>query len=116
MRRLAAYCGFHEEMQPAIEVGCTVISEWIARVVKTYRRAHIALAMRDVERSLRFYEQAFGVEVYFRGVVIHFGFRLQSPGDIDVAVAYVESAGANRFAAGNSAQVSLRIRYRARRG
>jgi catechol 2,3-dioxygenase-like lactoylglutathione lyase family enzyme len=90
-------------------------------MVKTYGLTHLALAVRDVERSLHFYEQVFGVEAYFReegrvhvktpgchdvitldqtapapgigGGIIHFGFRLQSPADIDEAVREVESAG-----------------------
>ena len=90
-------------------------------MVKTYGLTHLALAVRDVERSLRFYEQVFGVEAYFReegcihvktpgcqdvitfnqdasaagtrGGVIHFGFRLQSPDDIDEAIREVERAG-----------------------
>ncbi len=91
-------------------------------MVKTYGLTHVALAVRDVERSLNFYQQVFGVEAYFReegrihvrtpgchdvitfdqnvaapgpgGGVIHFGFRLRSPSDIDEAVREVERAGA----------------------
>jgi catechol 2,3-dioxygenase-like lactoylglutathione lyase family enzyme len=76
-------------------------------MVKTYGLTHIALSVRNVERSLQFYAQVFGVEAYFRepgrihartpgchdvitfdesaarggatGDVIHFGFRLQAP-------------------------------------
>ena len=90
-------------------------------MVKTYGLTHLALSVRDVERSLRFYHQVFGVEAYFRedgrihvktpgcqdvitfdqlaprpgegGGVIHFGFRLQAPEDIDAAVQAVEHAG-----------------------
>jgi predicted enzyme related to lactoylglutathione lyase len=90
-------------------------------MVKTYGLTHLALAVRDVERSLRFYQQVFGVEAYFReegrihvktpgchdvitfdqnasapgngGGVIHFGFRLQVSSDIDQAVQEVERAG-----------------------
>ena len=90
-------------------------------MVKTYGLTHLALAVRDVERSLRFYQQVFGVEAYFRedgrihvktpgcqdvitfdqnapapgtcGGIIHFGFRLRVPGDIDEAVQEVERAG-----------------------
>jgi catechol 2,3-dioxygenase-like lactoylglutathione lyase family enzyme len=79
------------------------------------------LAVRDVERSLRFYQQVFGVEAYFReegrihvrtpgcqdvitfdqhapspgtrGGVLHFGFRLHTPADIDAAIREVERAG-----------------------
>jgi len=90
-------------------------------MVKTYGLTHLALAVGDVERSFHFYQQVFGVEDYFReegrihvrtpgchdvitfdetapgpgtsGGVIHFGFRLQSPSDIDEAVRDVERAG-----------------------
>jgi catechol 2,3-dioxygenase-like lactoylglutathione lyase family enzyme len=90
-------------------------------MVKTYGLTHVALAVRDVERSLTFYQQVFGVEAYFReegrihvrtpgchdvitfdqtaaargpgGGVIHFGFRLRSPSDIDEAVREGERAG-----------------------
>jgi len=76
---------------------------------------HISLAVRDLERTLQFYTKVFGVREYFRdassvqvlgpgphdviafehnptasgmrGGITHFGFRLQQPGDIDVAIA-----------------------------
>ena len=90
-------------------------------MVKTYGLTHISLAVRDPERSLRFYRQVFGVKEVFRdaesiqvqtpgcrdviaferndssagrsGGVEHFGFRLIEPGDIDAAVHEVERAG-----------------------
>lgn len=90
-------------------------------MVKTYGLTHISLAVRDVERSLRFYRQVFGVEEVYReegaiqaqtpgsrdviafdedaaragqvGGVAHFGFRLLAPADIDAAVQEVERAG-----------------------
>jgi catechol 2,3-dioxygenase-like lactoylglutathione lyase family enzyme len=90
-------------------------------VVGTFGLTHIALAVRDAEHSLRFYQQVFGVEVAFRdattiqvttpgchdvivfdqsaahpgrgGRVTHFGFRLLSAADIDLAVAEVGRAG-----------------------
>lgn len=77
--------------------------------------------MRDPERSLRFYEQVFGVSEYFRdetsiqvkgpgpwdviafekdptaagkkGGITHFGIRLVDPKDIDRAVEAVKQAG-----------------------
>ena len=90
-------------------------------MIKTYGLTHIALAVHDPERSLEFYGAVFGVREYFRddnsiqvlgpgphdvlaferrpadagaaGGIIHFGFRLTLPGDIDAAVAAVEKAG-----------------------
>ena len=90
-------------------------------MVKTFGLTHIALAVRDVERASRFYQQVLGaVEVYRQGTfaqlqtpgtrdvlvlehaperagtiggVAHFGFRLQSAGDIGAAIAAVEAAG-----------------------
>ena len=88
---------------------------------RTYGLSHIALAVRDPERSGRFYEEAFGAKVYFRsedsvqvqgpgphdvlafdrdegkagavGGITHFGFRLMDPADIDAAVEAVIAAG-----------------------
>ena len=90
-------------------------------MIRTYGLTHLALAVRDIERSLYFYQQVFGVEAYFReegrvhvktpgchdvitfdqnanapgsgGGVIHFGFRLVAPSDIDEAIKEVERAG-----------------------
>jgi catechol 2,3-dioxygenase-like lactoylglutathione lyase family enzyme len=90
-------------------------------MVKTFGLTHISLAVRDAERSLHFYRQVFGVEVCFRdaqsiqvttpgshdviafeqaavragqpGGIGHFGFRLLSADDIDLAVTEVERAG-----------------------
>ena len=89
--------------------------------VKTHGLSHVALAVVDLDRALAFYRTVFGVREYFRsettvqvlgpgqfdvlafekrsaeagapGGIIHFGFRLTNPKDIDVAVAAVESAG-----------------------
>ena len=90
-------------------------------MIKTHGLTHIALAVRDAERSLRFYGQVFGAVAVYRqdgfiqaqtpgsrdvlvfeesgenvgesGGVAHFGFRLVDPADIDAAAAEVERAG-----------------------
>ncbi|HEY6291520.1 MAG TPA: VOC family protein [Terriglobia bacterium] len=90
-------------------------------MVRTHGLTHIALAVRDPERSLRFYKQVLGmVPVYQKedfvqaqtpgshdvlvfekkatgagqsGGVAHFGFRLVDPADITAAVRSVEDAG-----------------------
>jgi catechol 2,3-dioxygenase-like lactoylglutathione lyase family enzyme len=90
-------------------------------VVRTFGLTHIALAVRDVERASRFYQDVLGaVEVYRQdgfaqlqtpgtrdvlvleeaperagvaGGVTHFGFRLRAASDIRAAVSAVEAAG-----------------------
>jgi catechol 2,3-dioxygenase-like lactoylglutathione lyase family enzyme len=89
-------------------------------MVETHGLTHIALDVRDPDRSLRFYADVFGVREYFRddtqiqvlgpgpfdviafnkadapgaaGGIAHFGFRLKRACDIDHAVAEVERAG-----------------------
>src|SRR5437667_12433294 len=90
-------------------------------MVQTYGLTHINLAVRDLGRTLRFYEQVFGLREYGRGDglvhtqasgrrdivtftedpataglsggIAHFGFRLVDPSDIDRAIAEVERAG-----------------------
>ena len=90
-------------------------------MVKTHGLSHIALSVADLDRSLAFYAAVFGVREYVRsestiqvlgpgphdviafekrpqeagvpGGIIHFGFRLTQPEDIDAAVAAVEGAG-----------------------
>ena len=97
------------------------MSEADAAAIRTHGLTHIALAVRDVERSRRFYESVFGaVAVYQQdgfvqlqtpgshdvlvleenaehagrgGGVLHFGFRLISAHDIDAAAAAVARAG-----------------------
>ena len=89
--------------------------------VKTHGLTHIALAVRDPQRSLRFYRVVLGIiPVYEQrdfvqaqtpgtrdvlvferkprqagkaGGVIHFGFRLQRPADIVQALAAIRAAG-----------------------
>src|SRR5947207_1903173 len=98
-------------------------------MVKTHGLTHIALAVRDAERSLRFYSQVFGAVEVFRqkgfiqaqtpgsrdvlvfeesgervgetGGVAHFGFRLVDPADIDGAVSEVERAGGKILSRGD---------------
>jgi len=90
-------------------------------VIKTYGLTHIALGVRDVDRSSAFYRRVFGaVEVYRQdgfaqlqtpgardvlviekrskgagksGGIAHFGFRLQHPKDIHAAARAVKKAG-----------------------
>ena len=90
-------------------------------MVRTHGLTHLALAVRDPDRSLAFYRAVFGVTEYYRddesvqalgpgghdvlafvrkpeaagmeGGVMHFGFRLTRPEDIGAAVEAVESAG-----------------------
>lgn len=90
-------------------------------MIKTHGLTHISLAVADPDRSLRFYEQVFGVKEYYRdeqsiqvqgpgphdviaferrgaeagkpGGIGHFGFRLTNPKDIDAAVEEVKRAG-----------------------
>lgn len=90
-------------------------------MIKTHGLNHIALTVADPDRSLAFYGSVFGVREYFRdestiqalgpgrydviaferrgsgagapGGIIHFGFRLTCPEDIDAAIAAATAAG-----------------------
>ncbi|MFB3906465.1 MAG: VOC family protein [Acidobacteriota bacterium] len=89
--------------------------------VKTYGLTHCALAVRDPHRSASFYAAVFGAVVVFdqpdfvpvqtpgcrdvlvferdeahagrKGGVLHVGFRLLHPGDIEIAAQAVTAAG-----------------------
>jgi catechol 2,3-dioxygenase-like lactoylglutathione lyase family enzyme len=90
-------------------------------MIRTHGLTHIALSVKDPERSLRFYEAVFGVKEYYRdeesiqasgpgphdvlaferapkkagipGGIVHFGFRLVDAEAIDEAVNTVLLAG-----------------------
>jgi catechol 2,3-dioxygenase-like lactoylglutathione lyase family enzyme len=90
-------------------------------MIKTYGLTHVAVAVRDIDRTSKFYRSVLGaVEVYRgddfvqlqtpgsrdvlvfeedrkragkAGGVAHFGFRLQNPKDIDAAAKAVKKAG-----------------------
>ena len=90
-------------------------------MIRTHGLTHIAMAVRDPERSLEFYRAVFGVTEYYRdadtiqvqgpgphdvlaferkpdiagnaGGIIHFGFRLTRREDIQGAIEAVERAG-----------------------
>ena len=89
--------------------------------VRTFGLSHVALAVKDPERSAAFYQAVFGVEPYVRGenevqvkgpgphdvlaftrdeaflgregAIRHIGFRLVDPADIDAAVEAALAAG-----------------------
>jgi catechol 2,3-dioxygenase-like lactoylglutathione lyase family enzyme len=88
---------------------------------RTHGLSHLSLAVADLERAKRFYEQAFGAREYYRdensiqlkgpgehvvlaleldrkhagkaGGINHFGFRLVKPADLDAAVDAALKAG-----------------------
>jgi catechol 2,3-dioxygenase-like lactoylglutathione lyase family enzyme len=90
-------------------------------MVKTYGLTHVAVAVRDLDRTQAFYAAILGAQVVYRdagflqmqtpgtrdvlvfernaelagraGGVLHFGFRLQEAEDIDAARAVVKEAG-----------------------
>ncbi|MEX6688074.1 VOC family protein [Danxiaibacter flavus] len=90
-------------------------------MISTYGLTHIALKVKDIARSLSFYQQVFGVRVMYQkadfaqvqtpgskdiivfeqsefvqpngGSIIHFGFRLVDPKDIEQLEDEVSTAG-----------------------
>ena len=89
---------------------------------KTYGLTHLAIAVNDVERTLKFYQCVFDMELMYHengfiqlttpgcndilvfeekkdvpigqtGGIIHFGFRLKNPDDIDEITNKVKIAG-----------------------
>jgi catechol 2,3-dioxygenase-like lactoylglutathione lyase family enzyme len=96
-------------------------SDGTASPVPTYGLSHVALAVADPARSLRFYQAVFGVVPIFqsddlvqaqtpgthdvlvferspdgagaKGGIAHFGFRLRSAEDIGLALDAVHAAG-----------------------
>ncbi len=89
---------------------------------KTHGLTHIALAVKDVKRSVKFYQQVFGAAVMYLkegwaqiqtpnsndiivfeennklagkagGGIMHFGFRLVNAGDIGKAIEAINTAG-----------------------
>ncbi len=88
---------------------------------KTYGLTHIAVAVKDLDKTLRFYQKVFEVEVMYHkedflqvttpgandiivfekkkadygktGGIAHFGFRLRKAGDIDEMAKRIKSAG-----------------------
>ena len=90
-------------------------------MIPTHGLTHISLKVADLDRSVAFYSQVFGVVEYFRdaesvqvkgpgsqdviafeyspagagrtGGITHFGFRLVRPEDIDAAVEQAKDAG-----------------------
>jgi catechol 2,3-dioxygenase-like lactoylglutathione lyase family enzyme len=90
-------------------------------VIKSYGLTHVAVAVKDVQRASRFYQKVLGALVVYSGDsfvqlqtpgtrdvmvfehdpkragkaggIVHFGFRLQNPKDIDKAAAAVKKAG-----------------------
>ena len=100
-------------------------------MIKTHGLTHISLAVRDLDRSLKFYKQLFGVREYYRDEtsiqvlgpgphdviafekdqklagktagIAHFGFRLLDPADIDGAKRTVKRAGGKVLRSGEFA-------------
>jgi catechol 2,3-dioxygenase-like lactoylglutathione lyase family enzyme len=98
-------------------------------MLKTHGLTHIALAVRDPKRSFEFYNNVFGMIAVYEaddfiqaqtpgtrdvivferrpnaagpgGGIVHFGFRLQNPADIEAAIAAVRAAGGEVMSQGD---------------
>jgi catechol 2,3-dioxygenase-like lactoylglutathione lyase family enzyme len=62
-------------------------------MLRTYGLTHIALAVRDLERSIAFYHGVFGSKVVYRDAAFA---QLQTPGARDVLVLEKSRAGAGK--------------------
>ena len=89
---------------------------------KTYGLTHLAIAVKDVDRTMKFYQQVFDMQVMYHekgflqmttpgcndiivfeentnrpigetGGIAHFGFRLKDPADIDAMTEKIIAAG-----------------------
>ena len=89
---------------------------------KTYGLTHLAIAVKNTQRTMKFYQSVFDMQVMYNengfvqlttpecndilvfeekensqigqtGGIAHFGFRLKNPNDIDEIVAKVKNAG-----------------------
>ena len=102
-------------------------------MVQTEGLTHIHLIVRDLERSIRFYKEVFGMTERFRdddmvflntpgskdsialnqdvdfnrlgdsGGVVHFGFRLSNKSDLNSAISEIERAGGKLLSRGEHA-------------
>ena len=72
-------------------------------MVKTHGLTHISLAVRDPERSLRFYRKVFGVKEYYRD---EDSIQVQGPGPHDVL------AFERKTASAGAAGPGLAVEYR----
>jgi len=106
-------------------------------MIRTQGLTHVHLIVQDLERSLRFYSEVFGMEEQFRdgptmvflrtpgaanlitincqpddprigrGGIDHIGFRLVDPADLDDAIRQVEAAGGRLIERGKHAPGAL---------
>ncbi len=66
-------------------------------MVRTYGLTHIALAVRDLDRSIEFYRGVFGSKVVYRDAAIA---QLQTPGTGDVLELEKDRARAGKAGGG----------------